>query len=86
MHTEKLLEMKDPKEISEELHELKKQGEQFLFWDSVSRLVLAREIPLLLQKKNTGFEEVMSHVSEVLGIRDRKSYEEVDQRYNLTMY
>ena len=86
MHIEDLVEIQEQKEIAEAIHELKKEGEQFLFWDSERRLIVAREIPQIMKNKKTGYEKVMTHVSKVLEIKDRKSYEEMDVRYNLTMY
>ncbi len=86
MHFEELLEMEEDHEIAEAIHELKKEGEQFLFWNSSKRLVLAREIPYLMKNEKTGYEEIMIHVSKILGIKSRKTYEMADQRFNLTMY
>lgn len=86
MQIEELLTFEEDHEIAEAIHELKKEGEQFLFWDKVKRLVIAREIPHLIKNEKTGYEEIMIHASQILGIKDRESYEKVDQRFNLTMY
>jgi hypothetical protein len=76
----------EPEEMAEEIHLLKKIGEQFLFSDKAGRLICGREYPLIERGESSQYEKVMKHVSEVLGITDRKSYEEVDRRFNLTMY
>lgn len=75
-----------PEEMAEEIHLLKKVGEQFLFSEKAGRLICGREYPLIERGEQSPYEKAMKHVSEVLGIKDRKTYEEADLRYNLTMY
>ncbi|MHB1439856.1 MAG: hypothetical protein ACYCSO_01950 [Cuniculiplasma sp.] len=83
---EKFRDEKEPAEIAEKIHELKKEGYQFLFSDRVKRLIVGEEWPFIQKGQESPYSEVMIQISEILGIRDRKSYEEVDDRYNLTMY
>ncbi|MGP6207099.1 hypothetical protein ACNF42_03575 [Cuniculiplasma sp. SKW3] len=78
--------IEEPKELAEEIHLLKKVGEQFFFSEKAGRLICGREYPLIENGKESPYEKVMEHVSKVLGIKDRKTYEEADLRYNLTMY
>ncbi len=86
MNVEELSKITEPEKMAEEIHLLKKVGEQFFFSEKAGRLIIGREYPFIENGQKSPYEDVMKHVSEVLGIRDRKSYEEVDRRYNLTMY
>lgn len=67
-------------ESAEIIHQLRKFGEQIYFSDSLKRLVLGREI------YEPQYGEIMEKISQSLHISDRKSYEEMDRKYNLTMY
>lgn len=67
-------------ESAEIIHKLRKFGEQIYFSDSLKRLVLGREI------YQPEYGEIMEKISGSLGISDRESYEEMDKKYNLTMY
>lgn len=62
------------------IHCLKKHGEQILYDETEKRLKMGRE---LFDKKYAG---EMKTLSQVLGINSRQSYEEMDKKYNLTMY
>lgn len=74
----------EPEEVGEHIHLLKKMGYQFIFFED--RLIVGQEYPILAEGKESPYEETMRKVSESLGIHDRKTYEEADLRYNLTMY
>lgn len=76
----------EPKDIAERIHELKKEGYQFMYGEKVNRLIVGEEWPLLEKGMESPYSEILSHISKELGIYDRKSYEEVDEKYNLTMY
>lgn len=76
--------IEDPEELGEHIHILKKKGYQFMFYGD--RLIVGQEFPILREKKESPYANIMSEVSKVLGIHDRKSYEEADDLYNLTMY
>lgn len=65
---------------AEAIHCLKKHGEQVLFDDEEKRLKLGREV---YDGKYAG---EMKTLSQILGIDSRKLYEEMDRKYNLTMY
>jgi hypothetical protein len=67
-------------ESAEIIHHLRKFVEQVYFSDSLGRLVLGREI------YDPQYGEIMQKISTSLHISDRKSYEEMDRKYNLTMY
>ena len=67
-------------EAAEVIHCLRKFGEQVYFDDGVGRLVLGRE------KYEPDSGRQMSEISRALGISDRKTYEEADRKFNLTMY
>ncbi len=62
------------------IHCLKKHGEQVLFDDNEKRLKMGREI---YDKKYSG---EMKTLTQILGISTREKYEEMDRKYNLTMY
>ena len=62
------------------VHCLKKFGEQIYFDDNAGRLVMGRE------KYDPDQSEIMKSLSNALGITDRKSYEQADRKFNLTMY
>lgn len=62
------------------IHCLKKHGEQVLFDDKEKRLKLGRE---MYDKKYSG---EMKTLTQILGITSRGAYEEMDRKYNLTMY
>ncbi len=70
----------EPREAAECIHCLRKHGEQVYFDDELKRLVLGRE----LYDKTAS--EKMAELSSVLRIKDRKSYQDADEKYNLTMY
>ncbi len=74
----------DPEELGDHIHILKKKGYQFMFYGD--RLIVGQEFPLLRENKESPYGSIMSEVSKVFGIHDRKSYEEADDLYNLTMY
>ncbi len=78
--------MEKPEEVAERIHEMKKEGYQFMYSDRVKRLIIGEEWPYIERKEASPYEDIMKKVSDILGIRDRKTYEEVDERYNLTMY
>ena len=70
----------EEEEAAEVVHCLKKFGEQIYFDDNSGRLVRGRE------KYDPDQAEIMKSLSNALGITDRKSYEQADRKYNLTMY
>ena len=78
--------LEKPEEVAERIHEMKKEGYQFLYSDKAKRLIIGEEWPYIEGKEDSPYESIMKKVSEILGISNRKTYEEVDERYNLTMY
>ncbi len=62
------------------IHCLKKNGEQVLYDEHEKRLKLGREV------YDTQYSQKMKKITELLGINSRESYEEMDKKYNLTMY
>ncbi|BAB60268.1 TVG1156448 [Thermoplasma volcanium GSS1] len=72
--------VEDEEEAAECIHCLKKYGEQIMFDEDHGRLVLGREI------YDGRFKGQMENLTKLLGIRNRKDYEYVDKKYNLTMY
>lgn len=85
-YIEELSKEDSPEKVAEILHEIKKTGEQIFFNEKKGRLILSREWDIIEHGLPSKYEEVMKRTSEILGIHDRKSYEEADERYNLTMY
>jgi hypothetical protein len=74
-------EMKDDEdEVAECIHCLRKHGETVYFRDDLRRLALGRE------EFDQSDVAQMSKMSSILGISDRKTYEEMDKKFNLTMY
>lgn len=71
---------KDEEGAAECIHCMKKYGEQIFFDPSQKRLALGRE------KFDTQYSGMMETLSELLGIDSREKYEEMDVKYNLTMY
>ena len=78
--------VENAEEVAEKIHELKKVGYQFLYSGRLKRLIIGQEWPYIEKNQESPYEAVMSKVSRVLGIESRQTYEEVDERYNLTMY
>ncbi|MCL4328759.1 MAG: hypothetical protein M1151_05915 [Candidatus Thermoplasmatota archaeon] len=72
--------LNDEESAAECVHCLKKHGETVIFSDKLGRLALGREM------WDDSHAKDMESVSEILGITDRKTYEEADRKYNLTMY
>jgi len=72
--------MEDEEEAAECIHCLKKHGEQVMYDDDLGRLVLGREI------YDDRYVEKMKELTKLLNIRNRKDYEFMDRKYNLTMY
>ncbi len=70
----------DEDQAAECIHCLRKYGEIIFFSSEKKRLALGRE----LYDQSDASE--MAKLSSILGIGDRKSYEEMDRKYNLTMY
>lgn len=62
------------------IHCMKKYGEQIYFDRELKRLKLGREA------YDPQYGEVMEKISRLLGIESLESYEEMDRKYNLTMY
>lgn len=62
------------------IHCLKKHGEQVLYDEQEKRLKLGREV---YDKHYSG---EMKTITGLLSINSRESYEEMDKKYNLTMY
>ncbi len=62
------------------IHCLKKHGEQVLFDEAEKRLKMGREA---YDRKYAG---EMKTLTQILGISSREKYEEMDRKYNLTMY
>ncbi|HLH86061.1 MAG TPA: hypothetical protein VKU79_04275 [Thermoplasmataceae archaeon] len=62
------------------IHCLKKHGEQIFYDDYVSRLRMGREI------YDSTVIDQMIRITNLLGIKSRQDYEEMDKKYNLTMY
>ncbi len=62
------------------IHCLKKHGEQVLYDDHEKRLKLGREV---YDKHYSG---EMKTLTGLLGINSRETYENMDKKYNLTMY
>ncbi|MGC8515022.1 MAG: hypothetical protein ACP5OC_02670 [Thermoplasmata archaeon] len=74
-------EMKDDEdEVAECIHCLRKHGQIVYFRDDLKRLALGRE------EYDQSDADEMAKMSSILGISDRKSYEEMDRKFNLTMY
>ncbi|MHB8361803.1 MAG: hypothetical protein ACYDAO_03730 [Thermoplasmataceae archaeon] len=77
----------DEEKAAEVIHELRKNGEEIMFSEKVGRLIIGREWNNIEQGiLNTEFSSEMLRISRVLNISDRKTYEEADYRFNLTMY
>ncbi|CAC12086.1 hypothetical protein [Thermoplasma acidophilum] len=72
--------IEDEEEAAECIHCLKKHGEQVMFDDDLGRLVLGREI------YDDRYVEKMKELTKLLSIKNRKDYEFMDRKYNLTMY
>ena len=62
------------------IHCLKKHGEKILFDDVEKRLKMGREA---YDRKYAG---EMKTLTQILGVSTREKYEEMDRKYNLTMY
>ncbi len=73
-------EAKDEETAAECVHCLRKHGEWVYFDTSRKRLALGRE------KFDSSPAEEMARISKLLKIKDQKSYQEVDEKFNLTMY
>jgi hypothetical protein len=71
---------KDEDEAAECVHCLRKHGEWVYFDETLSRLALGREL------YDRSDADHMERISRLLNIRDRKTYEEADEKFNLTMY
>ncbi|KAA8923192.1 hypothetical protein [Thermoplasma sp.] len=72
--------MEDEEEAAECIHCLKKHGEQVMFDDDLGRLVMGREI------YDNRYVDKMEELTKLLNIRNRRDYEFMDKKYNLTMY
>lgn len=70
----------DEDQAGECIHCLRKNGEVIFFSDEKKRLVLGREL------YDQSDADQMAKLSSILGIGDRKSYEKMDRKFNLTMY
>lgn len=62
------------------IHCMKKYGEQVFFDPEKKRLSLGRE------RYDPQYSGIMETVSGLLGIDSIEKYEEMDRKYNLTMY
>ncbi len=71
---------KTEESAAECIHCMKKYGEQIYFDSDRNRLTLGRE------SYDEKYSEVMETLSGLLGIDSREKYEEMDRKYNLTMY
>ncbi len=73
-------EVRTEESAAECVHCLKKSGETVFFSDKKKRLILGRE------KWDSSVSIQMANVSKTLKISNRESYQEMDSKYNLTMY
>lgn len=74
-------ELKDDQESAAEcIHCLRKYGENILFSRERKRIILARE---LWDERPSAH---MKKISEILGIDSIEKYQEMDSKFNLTMY
>lgn len=78
--TECFEEAKDEESAAECVHCLRKNGEWVFYDPSKKRLVLGRE------KYDPSPGEEMSRISKLLEISSQKSFEDADEKFNLTMY
>ncbi len=62
------------------IHCLQKFGETVLYDDGKKRLILWREV------YDQTPEKYMEKLTKILKIDSREKYEEIDRRFNLTMY
>ena len=77
----------DEEKAAEVIHELRKNGEQFLYNESAKRIIIGREWNQVRRGElTTEFSKEMERISKVLNISNRKTFEEADYRFNLTMY
>jgi hypothetical protein len=77
----------DQEKAAEIIHDLRKNGEQFLYNEGAKRLIIGREWNQVSKGiYETEFSSEMTRISRVLNIHSRKSFEEADYRFNLTMY
>ena len=70
----------DQESAAECIHCLRKYGENIIFSRERKRIMLARE---LWDENPT---ENMKRISEILGIDSIEKYQEMDSKFNLTMY
>ncbi|GGM65890.1 hypothetical protein GCM10007108_00220 [Thermogymnomonas acidicola] len=70
----------DEESAAECIHCLKKHGEQVLYDEKERRLKLAREA------YDRRYVNAMKTISEILKVKSRQDYEEIDKKFNLTMY
>lgn len=70
----------DEEGAAECIHCMKKYGEQIFFDPDNKRLKLGRE------EYDTKYSGIMETLSALLGIDSLEKYEEMDRKYNLTMY
>jgi hypothetical protein len=77
----------DEEKAAEVIHELRKNGEQFLYNERAKRIIIGREWNQVRRGElTTEFSKEMERISKVLNISNRKTFEEADYRFNLTMY
>ena len=77
----------DEERAAEAIHELRKNGEQFLYNQQAKRIIIGREWNQVIRGEFiTDFSKEMERITKVLNISSRKTFEEVDYRFNLTMY
>lgn len=77
----------DEEKAAEAIHDLRKNGEQFLYNQLAKRIILGREWNQISRGElNTEFSKEMERISKVLNINSRETFEEADYRFNLTMY
>ena len=77
----------DEEKAAEAIHELRKNGEQFLYNQQAKRIIIGREWnQICMGELNTYFSREMERITKVLNISSRKTFEEADYRFNLTMY
>ena len=77
----------DEEKAAEAIHELRKNGEQFLYNERAKRIIIGREWNQVRRGElTTEFSKEMERISKVLNISNRKTFEEADYRFNLTMY
>ncbi len=69
-----------PESAAEVIHCLKKHGENVMYSNERKRLVLGREM------YDDTYSDYMKRITEILGIDSRERYNEVDKKFNLTMY